>query len=106
MKTVAENIKELREARGLTQEGMALQMKCKPAFVSALERGGRNPGKKTMAKLCDVFGITEQEIRYGKISIDKKNVLQALIDEISPLTETEQYEWIVKIRKWREGGKV
>lgn len=103
--TISDNIKKLREQNGYTQESMAVKMECKSSFVSALERGGRNPGKKTMKKLCDVFGVTEQEIRYGKVSVDRKNVLQALINEITDMSETEQYEWIVKIRKWREGGK-
>lgn len=57
---IGSNIKRLREEQGFTQSTLAKAMSdsngnVTEQFVSALERGARKPGPKTMRRLCDAL---------------------------------------------------
>jgi transcriptional regulator with XRE-family HTH domain len=69
MKTIGENVRELRLKRNLTQADLAGLMDKHPSFVSAIERGKRgkrSPSDQTMGLLCDALGVDERTIRYGE----------------------------------------
>lgn len=103
---ISSNIKALREDRGMTQEEVAKLMGVQSAFVSALERGERNPGKKTMSRLCETFEVTEQEIRFGnraeRRDVPELDAVQMVVGEMVSLSITEQLEVLVMVRKWKE----
>lgn len=50
-------IKELRRARGLSQEELAEQIGIEPQHMSRIETGGSAPTVERMEKLCAVLGI-------------------------------------------------
>ncbi len=51
-------IRELREARGLTQEDLAAKAKVDRAELSRLETGKcANPGTKRLAKIANALGV-------------------------------------------------
>jgi transcriptional regulator with XRE-family HTH domain len=51
------NIRTCREARGLTQEQLALDAGMKRSYVSELERGLRNPTVRAVGRLANVLKI-------------------------------------------------
>ena len=52
---IKDRIKELREKNGLTISAFAIS----PTSASLYESGKQNPGKKTIAKICEVYGVGE-----------------------------------------------
>jgi transcriptional regulator with XRE-family HTH domain len=50
-------LKEQRNARGLSQESLALSANVDRTFVSQMERGIRQPTLTTLCKLSDALGI-------------------------------------------------
>lgn len=60
------NIKRLREARGMSQTDLADQLGVRPPSVWKLERGLQNPAYSTLVKLADIFGCTMDEVMGRK----------------------------------------
>ena len=56
---IKDRIKELREKNGLTISAFAKSLGISPTSASLYERGKQNPGKKTIAKICEVYGVEE-----------------------------------------------
>jgi len=84
MKQIENNIKALREKNGYTQEQLAKMVGCKAAYISALERGERSPGKKLRPRLCDALMVDEMTLLYGdraepqkELTYEEKVLLQA-----------------------------
>lgn len=105
MKTMGDRIKRLRTDRNWTQDELGRMIGAGDKYISALENGRRKPGPKLMTELCNAFGVTEQEIRFGDADeTDNRQApfLRMLIDELKVLPDTEQLEWILKIRRWKE----
>lgn len=58
-------IRELRKAKGMSQEQLALQAEVDRSYVGGIERGERNVSFLTLVKIaeclgCDVAKFTEQ----------------------------------------------
>ena len=56
---IKDRIKELREKNGLTISAFAKSLGISPTSASLYESGKQNPGKKTIAKICEVYGVDE-----------------------------------------------
>lgn len=54
-----DRIKELRENNNLTISAFARSLDISPASASLYESGRQNPGKKTIAKIREVYGVDE-----------------------------------------------
>ena len=54
-----DRIKELRTQNNLTISAFAKSLGISPTSASLYESGKQNPGKKTIAKICDVYGVYE-----------------------------------------------
>ena len=52
---IKDRIKELREKNGLTISAFAKSLGISPTSASLYESGKQNPGKKTIAKICEVY---------------------------------------------------
>jgi transcriptional regulator with XRE-family HTH domain len=52
------NLRKHREARDLTQEGLAEKANLDRTYISDTERGTRNIGIKNVARLAKTLGIT------------------------------------------------
>jgi transcriptional regulator with XRE-family HTH domain len=50
-------LREQREARGVSQEDLALSADVDRSFVSQMERGIRQPTLTTLVKLCRALGV-------------------------------------------------
>ena len=56
---IKERIKELREKNNLTISAFARSIGISPTSVSLYESGRQNPGKKTIQRICEVYGVDE-----------------------------------------------
>jgi len=83
------NIRELRLEAGYTQKQLAGIIGVKAAYVSALERGQRRPGKKILPLLCDALAVDEMTILFGPREVQSRRDSQekaALLAAIERLT--------------------
>jgi transcriptional regulator with XRE-family HTH domain len=61
----AENVRRLRQAAGLTQQGLSERIQMEPAEISRLERGGRDPQLATIVRMARGLGVTPSELLTG-----------------------------------------
>lgn len=58
----ANGLRRLRERRFMTQMQLAEALGVRQASVSAWETGGERPRPATMRNLCEVLGVTPDEL--------------------------------------------
>ncbi len=59
---LGENVRRVRQARGLSQEQLALEAGMKRSYLSELERGLRNPTVRALERLALALGIDPSEL--------------------------------------------
>ncbi len=55
-------LRELRKARGFSQEGFALQVNLDRTYIGGIERGERNPGLKVILRIADALDVAVEEL--------------------------------------------
>ena len=97
-------IAERRRARGATQEQLAEMLNITDRAVSKWERGISLPDVSIMPELCDILGITVNDLLSGEIvTTDKRgkelenNLIELLIDMKVSDRGLLATEWIVAI---------
>lgn len=60
--TVAARIRELRRARGLSQEELADQAGCHRTYIGMLERGEGNPSLSVLTSIAEALDIEVAEL--------------------------------------------
>jgi transcriptional regulator with XRE-family HTH domain len=58
----SQNLRRLRTAAGLTQEGLSARTKIDTAEISRLERGVRDPQLRTMVRIARGLDVTVAEL--------------------------------------------
>ncbi len=61
-----QTLRQLRQARGWTQDELARQLGADRGAVSRWERGAAVPHVRTRKRLADLFGVRVGEIRFGQ----------------------------------------
>ncbi len=61
-----QTLRQLRQARGWSQQDVAEQVGVKPKQVQAWERGDYLPRPVTWQRLADLFGVGMDEIVFGE----------------------------------------
>lgn len=61
-KRLGTNLRRLREAKGLSQEGFAFEAGIHRTYVSDIERGARNPTITVVEKLALALGVTASDL--------------------------------------------
>ena len=56
-KTFGANVRRTRKDRGLTQEELAFEAEIDLTYVGGIERGGRNPSLRVMARIADALSV-------------------------------------------------
>lgn len=59
---LAERLKELRKAKGLTQRDMARQFRLTDVGYGGWERGNTEPSVDNIMRLCEFFGCTADSL--------------------------------------------
>ena len=78
---VAARIKELREARGLTQNALANAAGVSPTYIYQLERGEKSPTVEYIDHICWGLGVTMGEFFGGpEMSSDIAAVITGLTE--------------------------
>ena len=80
---IKDRIKELREKNGLTISAFAKSLGISPTSASLYERGKQNPGKKTIAKICEVYGVEEGYLLSAPIGTAAKEDDGAVEDTLA-----------------------
>ena len=62
LRKLGERIRALRHERGLTQEALADSLDLSVAYVSLIERGGRNPPYTTVVALALALGVSPRDV--------------------------------------------
>lgn len=62
LRRLGERIREQRRTKGLTQESLAQALDLSVAYVSLIERGGRNPPYTTVLAIARALGIAPGRI--------------------------------------------
>ena len=57
LRKLGERVRETRRSRGLTQEALAEALDLSVAYVSLIERGGRNPPYTTVVAIARALGV-------------------------------------------------
>ena len=80
---IKDRIKELREKNGLTISAFAKSLGISPTSASLYESGKQNPGKKTIAKICEVYGVEEGYLLSAPIGTAAKEDDGAVEDTLA-----------------------
>lgn len=97
--TIRENIKNLRNEKGLTQEGFAEKIGANMYTVSAWERGKANPTIESLIDICNAFGC-DLDYLAGRISgrthdssfvMDYTGLTETAVDFIRGLDKKQLY---------------
>lgn len=80
--TIAENIKRIRKAKGITQEQLAKMLGLSIMSIRRYESGAIEPKIKMVKKIADMLSVNFSEFFYGlndeeKIRIMKETIIQA-----------------------------
>jgi transcriptional regulator with XRE-family HTH domain len=59
---LAKNLRELRQAKGLSQEQFAFEVQIHRTYISDLERAARNPTVTIVEKLAKSLGVTASDL--------------------------------------------
>jgi transcriptional regulator with XRE-family HTH domain len=62
LRLLGERVREQRRSRGMTQEALAEALDLSVAYVSLIERGGRNPPYTTVIAIARARGVPASRI--------------------------------------------
>lgn len=82
---LGEKIKQVREAKGIKQGEFASDLGLSQAAISQFESGARQPTPRTIEKICQVLGVTREEL-VGKEDVEnfEKAMLMRNLKGLSP----------------------
>jgi transcriptional regulator with XRE-family HTH domain len=59
------NLRKLREAKSLTQEGLGERAELDPTYISGIERGVRNPSVLSLVRVAKALKVELTELVEG-----------------------------------------
>jgi transcriptional regulator with XRE-family HTH domain len=62
LRDLGEKVRDYRRKRGLTQEALAASLRISVAYMSLIERGGRNPPYTTVVAIADSLGVNPRDL--------------------------------------------
>ena len=89
-----ERVRQLRLARALSQEQLALEANITPSYLGMIERGKKNPTVKTVEAICNALGIRLRD--FFDTELEVPPVLNPYLDELSP-KERAAYAQLIRL---------
>lgn len=62
VQTFGRNVRDLREARGLTQEDLEGMTGIRRSYISDMERGTRNPSVRALGRIAVALGVPPADL--------------------------------------------
>lgn len=98
-----ERLKEARKYLKLSQEFVARQMNLSRPTVSAIESGQRKVTAEELARFSELYGVSTDELMYGKSSEDAQvEMFARAFSELSDIDRREIMNLIDFKRKFKE----
>jgi transcriptional regulator with XRE-family HTH domain len=66
LRRLGERVREQRRQKGMTQEALAEALDLSVAYVSLIERGGRNPPYTTVVAIARALGVPTSHMVDGE----------------------------------------
>jgi len=89
-------IKEIRKARGMTQEALAERIEMSPQYLSRIEGGHQSPSVEMLAKLADTLEVELWEFfDFGQPGTVKE--LRETIRKVAQGADEEQLRLALKV---------
>ena len=98
-KQLGSKIKRLRIKHKMTQEQLAEKMQIAPRTLCGIENGENFVKAETLAKICEVFGITSFELFAFDHIKPQDELLEEIIMDIKSFKSREKIETLYKIVK-------
>ena len=86
-----ENIKRIREKKGMTQKQLADIVGISGAFMSLIEKGTNSPSEENLQKIANALGVSKAELYFKKIGPTTE-----LIQLLTELTKKKKIKWDIK----------
>lgn len=102
MLTIGEQIRKLREDKGLPLRKVSAELDIDQSILSKIERGERKASKDQIIQIAKIFNVDEKELLINYLS-DK--VLYELIDEDLAADVLKVAERKIKYLSERDNGK-
>jgi len=102
MLTIGEQIRRLREGKGLPLRKVAAELDIDQSILSKIERGERKASKDQIIQIANIFSVNEKELLINYLS-DK--VLYELINEDFAVDALKVAEKKIKYLSSRVNGK-
>ena len=104
---MGDNIRRLRDHRRWTLEELSKISGVGVKYISNIENGARNAGKRTINRLCDAFMVSEKVLRFGDPEWGGEerrldNLTCLVIEKLSPQPESLKAAVLEMILKYEE----
>lgn len=105
---VGENIREIRQSKGLSQERLALRAGINPSFLGQIERAEKSPTISSLEKVASALEVKVEELFQSNTDeLQKTNTtyLEKIIFELSHRTNEEQediYKIIIQLLVFKD----
>ena len=80
----AEQMRRLRQERGMTQQGLAEALGVSTSAVQKWERGQSEPNTKTLQRMADLFGVSLDELCDHPAPKSNVTVLTRALRQMTP----------------------
>jgi transcriptional regulator with XRE-family HTH domain len=101
---IGKKLRDLREAKGLSQRQLYKLSGIQEGHISQIETGKRNPGPEVVKKLCDALKIDEQYFYLEEAKLIHE-VIPDLSEDLSKfIMNTKNTPYLVLSKKAQEQG--
>ena len=87
--SIGEKIRKVRQNRRITQEVLAEKINVTPTHVSRIERGTSSPSLQTLVDICNVLGITIDDLMQDSLPAAKSKINTRLEAVLADCTVAE-----------------
>lgn len=90
LKTVGQNVKNIRKAKGLTQDNLAEKLEKSVNFISLLEQGKTGAGMPTIIDICNSMEVDANSVFTGLLNYKMKEKDKYIVENISTFSDEDK----------------